>query len=175
MLSLFPNLVPDEVEREIEKGVTVYEIEGLDGDDEVSVEISESGEILELESELGFSTVPGLPETVQAALSQSAAGGLILEYKKKSSGDHQVYQFEGLLDEKELELAIASDGTVLSVDFEAKEDDDDHDDDDGTEEDYEEEVSVDELPEAILASINSTYPNFHLSASKVCLSLNRFG
>lgn len=155
--SLFPNLVPDEIERETEDGVTVYEIEGTDGDNEVSVEISESGEIVELENSAGISPVPGLPEVIQMALTENAPGAAILEYEKKESGDNQVHKFEGVLNEQEVELAIASDGQVLSVDYEAVDDDDDDD----HEEEYEEEIPVDQLPEAIQTYMTNTYPGFH--------------
>ena len=154
VLALFPNLVPDEVEREEEDGVVVYEVEGFNGADEVSVEIAESGEVLELESELGFSSVPGLPEAVQEALSATAADAVIQEFKSKSRGDNQIYKFEGILNDQELELSIAADGMVLSVDFEAI-------DSDEEEHEHEEEITFEQLPEPVRAAIASTYPSFH--------------
>ncbi len=86
-----------------------------------------------------------LPKSVKKTLKREARGGEIEEIEKETEGDNVVYEAEVEFGEKEYEVEIAQDGTLLSKVLEEEEGDEedgdggDHEEDDDEDHDEEEE------------------------------------
>ncbi len=96
-----------------------------------------------------------LPKAVQDTILREANGATVREIEKEMRGGQVVYEAEWLVDGKEVEIAVAPDGTLLAGD-----DDDEGDNDDGDEGDDEEaEVPEDQVPEAARAMLRKQAGN----------------
>ncbi len=154
---LYPQAVIEEIEIE-EEGIKVYEIELKHNGSELELTIAADGTILEVESEV---VIENLPNAVQAAIIKAAAGAKIEEVKKevtywivklhKLKKSVTTYEAELLRDGKEIEIEIAADGSILES--ETKDHDDDDEDGDDDEDDDDEELSIDQVPAAVKATI----------------------
>jgi len=137
--ALYPNAEIDEVEIE-EEGLKVYEIELEENEDEFDVTVAPDGTIVEVETEI---SLDDLPAAVKAAILAAADGAQVEEVSKEVTyavvtlveleEPQTSYEVELVKDGNEVEIEVAADGTVLSL--EAKDEDEDHDNDDEDEDD----------------------------------------
>ena len=119
-------------------GLAVYESEVWYGDLEYDVVIREDGTLLlkvfegegdkeevddEDETEEAV-RMASLPKSVLRTLKREARGGEIEEIVKEQEGDKVVYEAEVEFHEKEYEIEIAEDGTLLSKELDEDEDED---------------------------------------------------
>jgi hypothetical protein len=81
------------------------------------------------------------PKAVQKTLKRESRGGKIVEIEKEVEDGETIYEAEVMIDGKEYDIEIASDGTLLSKELEDEEEDSD-DDEDGTQE-----ASAEEQPQ----------------------------
>jgi uncharacterized membrane protein YkoI len=148
--ALYPDAVIEEVKVEKE-GPKVYEIELRLNGQEFEVTVAPDGTIIEIESEVA---IDGLPDAVKAAIAKAIEGAEIKKVEeevtywvvtlKKLETPQTTYEVELIKDGKEIEIEVAADGTILKEKVEDKDDDDDED---------EEQVSIDEVPAAVKATI----------------------
>lgn len=157
----------EEIEKETEGDSIVYEVEVEFGENEYEIEIAEDGTLLSkvLEEEDGDDededeeddedaddeededeedaetpvNMADLPKSVQKTLKRESRGGEIEEIEKESEGDKVVYEAEVEFGQKEYEIEIAEDGTLLSKVLEEDGDDEDEHEEDEDEEDEDEE------------------------------------
>jgi hypothetical protein len=161
--ALYPEATLEEAQQETE-GMRVYEVELEQGDRDLEVTVAPNGTVIEVESEI---SVDELPDPVKAALRRAARGGKVEEVSKevtewvvtlKKLDKPQVsYEAEVVKNGREMELGFTADGKLLQEDDDDEGDDGDEDedgDDEGDDEDEEEErVSLDDLPQAVRATI----------------------
>lgn len=116
-------------------------------------------QILDDESEVSIDQVP---DAVRATLLAQAGGGTIQEIEMDTEDGKTVYEAEVLINGVEVDIEVAADGTLIGTETEDEDDDDDANDDDDDDEDAddeededddEEQVSIDELPAAVKATI----------------------
>jgi len=75
-------------------------------------------------------TLDQVPQAVKATILAEAKGGTIKEIERETKNGKTVYEAEVVLDGKEVEIKVASDGTLLAKEVEDADDDHDGDDDD---------------------------------------------
>ena len=96
-------------------------------------------------------TIDEVPAAVKATILTEADGAPIQEIEMETADGKTVYEAEVIIDGKEVEIEVAPDGTLLGKKIEDDEDEGDDDDDD--EDEIEEEVSLDDVPEAVKATM----------------------
>jgi uncharacterized membrane protein YkoI len=93
--------------------------------------------------------IDDLPAAVKATILAEANGAPIQEIEVETEDGKTVYEAEVLIDGREIEIEVAPDGTLLG-----KETDDDEDEEgDDDEDEIEEEISLDEVPLAVKATM----------------------
>ena len=127
----YPGAEIEEVEVEKEC-IKIYEVELEMGKQDVELEISADGKLVEKEVELAMSEVPG---AVKAAIEGACEGGEIEEVRKevtywvvtlkKLETPKTTYEAEVVKDGKEMEIELAADGTVLKQEIEGEDKDKD--------------------------------------------------
>jgi len=111
-----------EVKKEVEKGVTIYEVKIEKEDQEMSAEITEAGEILEVEKEIQPSE---LPATVASKIQKEYPGTKIKEAAEKQEFEKGVakgelsYEVEVFLKK---DIDISATGQIIPQDDEEKND-----------------------------------------------------
>jgi len=96
-------------------------------------------------------SIDKVPAAVKAAIDAEAKGGTIVEIEMETENGRTVYEADVIIDGQEVEIQVAPDGTLLGKKIE---DDEGDDDDEGDNEDEdEEEVSLDDVPAAVKATI----------------------
>lgn len=120
-----------EVEKEVEDGITVYEAEVLIAGRKYSIEVDESGVLLEkeldeeeVEKEIKLSDCPA---AVQKILQQEAGNGKIEEVDQVSEEGHVTYEADVMIDGRKYEVEVSDGGLLLSKKLD-KEDDGEDDD-----------------------------------------------
>jgi uncharacterized membrane protein YkoI len=101
-------------------------------------------------------TLDQAPAAVQATIQAEAQGGTIKEIERETENGKTVYEAEVIINGQEVEIEVASDGTLLGKEVEDMDDDEDGDDDDedvDDDDEDEEEVTLDEAPAAVQATI----------------------
>ena len=100
-------------------------------------------------------TMDQVSAAVQTTIQTEAQGGNIEEIERETENGKTVYEAEVILNGQEVDIMIASDGTLLGKEVEDADDDDDDDegDDDDDDDDDEEEVTLDEVPAAVKDTI----------------------
>jgi len=151
----FPKAAIGQVERERES-VVLYEVELEQDGREVEVEVTPGGRIVEVERAV---TKGELPDAVAGALAKLAGDAKIKEIEKveihaavkvvKLRKVRVVYEAEFIKDGKKVEVKIAENGKFLGK--EVDDDGDDDEDDDGDND--EKEISLDQVPAAVKATI----------------------
>ncbi len=116
-----------EVERETHHGITTYEAEWEVNGLETEVELTASGEVIEIEKEVAAADVPA---AVRALAAKKFPAGTKIEYERITM---HVYEIEGMVGGKEKELVVSPSGRILHA--MQGDDDDDDDDDDGDDHD----------------------------------------
>lgn len=130
-----------EMEKEVENGKTVYEVEFKVDGKEKEVTYDAEGNVLEVEMEI---TLDELPDAVRTIVSALAFRGEIEELSKETEGGEVTYEVEIDRDGLAFEFEMDPDGNVLEIEIE-----DDHE---GEDEDEDEEViDWDEVPAAVQA------------------------
>jgi len=131
----FPKAEIGEAEAEKEDGLDLFEAElTLDGK-EIEVLVSPDGVIVEVETEVAMKD---LPKAVADAIAKAAAGAKVEEIEReetravvrdgklvKLAQPKITYEAEFVKGDKEVEVEVAADGTVLSTKTENKDQDDD--------------------------------------------------
>ncbi len=112
-----------EVERETEGGIVTYEAEWEVNGLEIEVELTSSGEVIEIEKEMAAGDVPA---AVRALAAKKFPAGTKIEYERITV---HVYEIEGMVGGREKELIVSPSGRILHA-MQVDEDDDDDDDDD---------------------------------------------
>jgi uncharacterized membrane protein YkoI len=106
-------------------------------------------QIAEQEQEVSIDQVP---EAVKATILAEAKGGTIQEIEMETENGQTVYEAEVIIDGQETDIEVAANGTLLGK--EAENDDDEGDDEDEDEnEESEQQVSIDQVPPAVKATI----------------------
>jgi uncharacterized membrane protein YkoI len=153
----YPGAKIESVERE-DEGPVILEVK-LALADGVALEVmfATDGTLMEVENEIA---PVALPDAVLAALPQNAK---IKEAEQKiihavlkpvKLDDPQtVYEVEVEINGKEVEIEVAADGTIISRKVEDDDEGDDDDDGDDEDDEDEEEVTLDEVPAAVKATI----------------------
>jgi uncharacterized membrane protein YkoI len=149
----FPKATIGEVGRERE-GVLLYEVELKQDDEEIEVEVTGDGQIIEVERKVPKGA---LPKAVAKTLGKLAGNAKVEEIEKeeihavlklvKLKSPRVVYEVEFIQDGKKVEVKIAQDGTFLGEEVEDEDDDDDDDDED------EKEVTIDQVPAAVKVTL----------------------
>jgi len=99
-------------------------------------------------------SIDKVPAAVKATIDAQAKGGTIGEIKIETEDGRMVYEADLIIDGQEVEIEVASDGTLLGKETEDDEGDDDDDEgDDDDEDEDEEEISLDDVPAAVKATI----------------------
>lgn len=102
-------------------------------------------------------SIKEIPAAVKATILAEAEGGTIEEIELETEDGKTVYEADVIIDGKEVEIQVAPDGTLLSTKAEDDDGDDDDDDEDGDDDEgddeNEEEISLDQVPEAVKATI----------------------
>lgn len=137
-----------EVGAEAEGGVTYYTVEYIRDGLEGMVGIAETGEVAWRAED---TTLEGLPETVRAAILETAAGAPIEDVHATWRGDKAFYRVEWEVDGRDAVVWFDETGKVLRGDHEESDGEDDgHDEDEG-----EVEVAFEDLPDAVKASVEA--------------------
>ncbi|MBN2559608.1 MAG: PepSY-like domain-containing protein [Phycisphaerae bacterium] len=110
------------IERETEKGQTVYEAEIIIDGKEIEIEVAADGTLLEREEEVSLDEVPA---AVKATILKEAKGAAITEVERESSKGKTFYEAEWVEGGKEVEIKVAADGTLLGREVEEEDEDDD--------------------------------------------------
>jgi len=149
----FPKASIEEVERE-EVSLALYEVEIEQGDSEAEITVTSDGQIVEVEKEVAASA---LPKAVAMTLKKLAGGAKVEEIERvevhavlklvKLAKVKVVYEAEFVRDGKEVEVRIGADGKLLATVIDDDEDDDDDDGEDGKD------ISLDQVPAAVKATI----------------------
>lgn len=131
----------EEIEMETENGQTVYEAEVTIEGQKLEVKVGADGRLLskEMEDEEDEDegdndgnenaqkvSIDQVPPAVKATILEQAQGGTIKDIESKTENEKTIYEADVLINEKELEIKVAPDGTLISNQAE-DEDDDDHD------------------------------------------------
>jgi uncharacterized membrane protein YkoI len=116
----------------LQKPETTYEAELVTDGNEIEIEIAADGTILEQKAkdhddddeddedeELSIDKVPA---AVKATILKESQGGTVKEIERETKDAKTTYEAEVIIGEKEYELEIAADGTLISK--EAEDDDD---------------------------------------------------
>ena len=113
------------IETETENGATTYEAKVKNGDQKMEIEVAADGTLLETESKAELSN---LPAAVQSTINAKAEGGKIGKIEEET--EKGVTSYEATIktaDGGKIEIEMAADGTLTSV--ESKHEDEDKDDD----------------------------------------------
>lgn len=92
-------------------------------------------------------SIDKVPAAARATIEAEAKGGTIEEIEMETENGQTVYEADVIIDGQEVDIQVAPDGTLLGKETEDDEDDDDEGDED------EEEVSLDDVPAAVKATI----------------------
>ena len=149
----FPTATIKEVEREKE-GIVLYEVELKRNGGDVEVEVTADGQIVAVESKVKKAD---LPAPVAKTLARLAGRAKIKEIERekiyavvkmvKLAKPQVVYEAEFVRNGKEIEVKIAEDGKFLGEKVKDEEDDEDE------HEEHEKEVTLDQVPAAVKATI----------------------
>jgi len=129
------------VERESEHGMVLYEAEWAVNGREAEAKVTADGDLIEMEEEID---ARDLPPNVKAVVAKEFPAAATLECEKAMV---VVYEIEAKINGKEKEILVLPSGKIIRK---GEEDEDDDDDDDGEDE---EEISLDQAPAAVKATI----------------------
>jgi uncharacterized membrane protein YkoI len=124
----FPDAKLESAEKETEGGKIVYEVELEQKDEELEVELTADGTILEIEQEISVKDVPkAVHDALMAKYPKSEFEKAEKVTKVKDGKDQPaVYEVEvETADDKEYEVTVSAEGKIIEVE---EEDDDDKDD-----------------------------------------------
>ena len=93
-------------------------------------------------------TIDEIPSVVKATILAEANGATIQEIEMETEDGKTIYEADVIIDGQEVEIVVAPDGTLIGKKTEG--DDDEGDDD---EDEIEEEISLDQVPEAVKATM----------------------
>jgi uncharacterized membrane protein YkoI len=133
------------VEREKKHGTVFYEGAWKVNGREKEAKVTADGLLVEIEEEVDAKNVPS---SVQAVAAKEFPAGAKVEYEKKTM---VVYEVEAKVDGQEKELIVSPVGKILMKKHEAKEDEDD----DGDDGEHEEDLTMDQVPAAVKATIQA--------------------
>jgi len=95
-----------------------------------------------------------MPEAVKTTILAEAKGRTIEDIETEIEDGRTIYEAEVIIDGQETDIKVATDGTLLGKEVEDEDDDEDMDDvDDEEDEDDEQQVSIDQVPAAVKATI----------------------
>ena len=108
-----PGVTFDRVSIEEENGVSIYEFEAKDHNGRhIEVDVTEDGDLEEIEMEIPFSDVPA---DVVATLEATASGFIpvYIEFSVRQTAPIYVYEFDGDLEGRQVSIEIAESGDLL--------------------------------------------------------------
>ena len=97
-------------------------------------------------------SIDAVPALVRATILAEAQGNAIQEIEMETADGQTVYEAEVVIDGQETDILVAADGTLLGTEVDDEDDDEDEDDEDV-------QVSLDDLPEAVRATLLQEAPN----------------
>jgi len=104
-------------------------------------------------------SIDAVPAAVRATIVAQAQGNPIREVEIETKDGVTVYEAEVIIDGEETDILVAADGTLLGTEVDDEEDEDDEDGDDEDEEDGDDvQVSLEDLPAAVLATLKEAAP-----------------
>jgi len=139
-----------EIEEETENGRTLYEAEWEVEGKETEVTVTPDGKIVAREVEL---TLKEVPRAVRRTIRKEAAGSKVKEVEAETRNGRTVYEAEWREGDKEIEIKVAPDGKLLAREVEEDDDDDADDNGDDDDDDGEKDVTLDQVPAAVKATI----------------------
>ena len=128
----YPGIEITGYDREVDEGRTLYEIETRAGDFDRDYVYLEDGALFQVEEGV---PVNSLPKAVVDAVMKAHPGCEIDEAEKITRGETVEYEVVAEVGEKEFELLMSSDGTLLASEQIDEDEDEGHDDDDEDESD----------------------------------------
>ena len=154
----FPRAVIVEAEKERENGIDLYEVALIQDGRDMEVEVSAEGVVIEIETEVAMKDVPS---PVAKTIIEISKGARVKEVEKvelravvksgklvKLREPTTFFEVEVVKGDKQAEIKVSPDGTMLEPVTWEDEDDDEDDGDDG-----DREVSIDQVPEAVRRTI----------------------
>ena len=102
-------------------------------------------------------SIDAVPAAVKATILAQAQGNAIREIEMETENGQTVYEAEVIIDGQETDILVAADGTLLGTEVDDEADDDDDEDEDEEEQDVL--MSLEELPEAVRATLLKEAPN----------------
>jgi uncharacterized membrane protein YkoI len=113
------------IEVETENGATTYEAKVKSGETKMEIEVAADGTLLETETKLELDDAPA---AVQAAITANAGGGKVEKIEKETEKGVTTYEAKvEASGDKETEIKVAADGTLISTKSEDEDDDKDSD------------------------------------------------
>ena len=97
-------------------------------------------------------SIDAVPAAVKATILAQAQGNAIREIEMETEDGQTVYEAEVIIDGQETDILVAADGTLLGTEVDDEADDDDEDGEDV-------QVSLEELPDAVRATLMEEAPN----------------
>jgi len=162
------------VEREVEDGVTIYDVEKVVDGVEYEIEVTADGVVKEVEkegeddddaddedddeSEEEEVALSDVPENVIKAANEAVPGGEITEVEKEIEDGVTIYDVEKVVDGVEYEIEVTEDGVVKEIE---KDDDADNDEDND-----EEEVTLTDVPAKVLEAAKEAVPDAEINKVK---------
>jgi len=135
-----------EVEREERHGVVLYEAEWTADGRETEAKVTTHGDLVKLEQEVDARDVPA---SVKAAAARAFPEGTRVEYEKTTL---ILYEIEARIDGKKKEILVSPTGRIVRHEEHQGLKHEEHEEREGSEE-HEEHVSIDQVPEAVKATI----------------------
>ena len=145
LLELAGNAPITEVECEKEHGMVFYEAEWVIDGHEVEAKVTVGGDLVEMEEPVDAADVP---EAVKAVAAKKFPAGANVKYERVTI---VLYEIEAKVGDKEKEITVLPTGKVFEKAHKEKKDKDDDDDDDDGEE--EEELTIEQVPAVVKATI----------------------
>ena len=106
----YPKAEIKAVSKEIEKGVTYYEVESIDGKQKRDILYTADGKVAEIEEAIDLST---LPESVKQTLDKEFAGAKMLKAEALTKDDRKSYEVKIQLKGKKKEIAFDATGKII--------------------------------------------------------------
>ena len=120
----FPGAEISSVEKEMEDGKIMYDVELKHQGRKYEMEIAESGTILEIEKEVAAKDVPAITKAVLAKYPKATIKGVMEVNKvkgKQETPDHYEVTIE-TADKKKMEVVVSLDGKSVKTEAEEKKD-----------------------------------------------------
>lgn len=147
---LYPLSVLEETNAE-EEGIKVYEVKLNQNGQELEITLAPDGTLVETEAVVDMADIP---DAVKTAITEAAGGAEVKEISKEITyavtklvvldQPQTTYETQVVIDGQQVEIKLATDGTIISSEVEDDDDEDNDDDDEDDEDDDEDEDEDDD-------------------------------